>query len=198
MKKIVKTLIKRILEIPANIYNCIFLKLYNIQILEDSQIHGKLLIRGHGKTIIGRKNVINSGYTYNPIGGDGRTAFIIYDGAIFQTGDYVGLSNCVISARKAITIGDGTIIGAGTKIFDHDFHPLDSEYRNPDVEDKISVKPVHIGSKVFVGLGCIILKGVTIGNNAIIGAGSVVTCDVPENEIWGGNPAKFLRSASRD
>ena len=53
--------------------------------------------------------------------------------------------------------------------------------------------PVVIGGNVFIGARCIILKGVTIGENSIIGAGSVVTKSIPANEIWAGNPAKFIR-----
>ena len=53
--------------------------------------------------------------------------------------------------------------------------------------------PVVIGDDVFVGAKCIILKGVTIGKGAIIGAGSVVTKNIPARQIWAGNPAKFIR-----
>ena len=54
-------------------------------------------------------------------------------------------------------------------------------------------KPVVIGNDVFIGAKSIILKGVTIGENSVIGAGSVVTKSVPANQIWAGNPAKFIR-----
>lgn len=53
--------------------------------------------------------------------------------------------------------------------------------------------PVVIGNDVFIGVKCIILKGVTIGDGAIIGAGSVVTKSIPANQIWAGNPAKYIR-----
>ena len=52
---------------------------------------------------------------------------------------------------------------------------------------------VKIGNNVFIGANTIVLKGVTIGDRSIIGAGSVVTKNIPEDEIWGGNPAKFIR-----
>lgn len=55
-------------------------------------------------------------------------------------------------------------------------------------------KPVLIKDNAFIGAHSIILKGVTIGENSIIGAGSVVTKSVPDNQIWAGNPAKFIRN----
>ena len=55
------------------------------------------------------------------------------------------------------------------------------------------IAPVIIEDTVFIGAKCIILKGVTIGQNSIVGAGSVVTKSIPADEIWGGNPAKFIR-----
>ena len=54
-------------------------------------------------------------------------------------------------------------------------------------------KPVIIKDGAFIGTDCIILKGVTIGEKSVIGAGSVVTKSVPDGEIWAGNPAKFIR-----
>jgi acetyltransferase-like isoleucine patch superfamily enzyme len=60
-------------------------------------------------------------------------------------------------------------------------------------EETIKKAPVHIKKGAFVGAHCLILKGVTIGENSIVGAGSVVTKDIPDHEIWGGNPARLLR-----
>lgn len=56
-----------------------------------------------------------------------------------------------------------------------------------------ATSPVVIKDGVFIGAHCIILKGVTIGEKSIIGAGSVVTKSIPDGEIWAGNPAKFIR-----
>ena len=53
--------------------------------------------------------------------------------------------------------------------------------------------PIHIKKFAFIGGSCIILKRVTIGENAVVAAGSVVTKDIPDNEVWGGNPAKFIK-----
>lgn len=67
-------------------------------------------------------------------------------------------------------------------------------------EDRLSVPDIHIRTKAiriddnaFIGGSSIILKGVHIGENSVVGAGSVVTRDIPANQIWGGNPARFLK-----
>ena len=61
--------------------------------------------------------------------------------------------------------------------------------------DSLNAKtsPITISDNVFIGTSCIICKGVSIGENAVIGAGSIVTKNIPANEIWAGNPAKFIR-----
>ena len=82
-------------------------------------------------------------------------------------------------------------MGGGTKIYDTDFHWLNLEERINQPGGKTA--PVIIKDGAFVGADCIILKGVTIGKRAVIGAGSVVTKSVPDGEIWAGNPAKLIR-----
>ncbi len=188
-----KKIAKWIIEIPDKIYNKAEFCAYHVKVPKETEIHGKILIRGHGEIKLGKDNIINSGFTYNPTAGVERTAFLIYPDALLSTGKNVGMSNVVISARTSITIGDYSIIGAGTKLYDHDFHPLDYRFRNPDDERMIQTKPINIGEHVFIGAECLILKGVSVGNNAVIGAGSVVSKDIPANEIWAGNPARFIR-----
>ena len=79
-------------------------------------------------------------------------------------------------------------------MFTTDFHSLDSIIRASSEDQKHKIcAPVVIEHNVFIGARCIILKGVTIGENSIVGAGSVVTKSIPANEIWAGNPAKFIR-----
>ena len=99
----------------------------------------------------------------------------------------------VVSYNATITIEDYCTIGAGVKFINTDFHPLDSELRKFGNYDKATCKPIHVEQNAFIGMGAIILKGVTIGKNSIIGAGSVVTRNVPDGEIWAGNPAVYIR-----
>ena len=82
------------------------------------------------------------------------------------------------------------------KIYDTDFHPIQSRFRVGKERDdsKTVSKPVIIGDNVFIGAEAIILKGSSIGENAVIGAGSVLSGNVPSNEIWAGNPARFVKT----
>lgn len=83
------------------------------------------------------------------------------------------------------------LIGAGCRIWDTGFHALDVEKRLSG-DTGVSV-PIKIKRGAFIGANSTILKGVIIGENSIIGTGSVVTKSVPDNEVWAGNPAKFIR-----
>lgn len=103
-------------------------------------------------------------------------------------GDGVFLNfNCIILDVVAVTIGDGTQIGPGVQILTAD-HPRDPERRRQMLEFG---RPVSIGRNVWIGGGAIILPGITIGDDAIIGAGSVVTRDVPAGATAVGNPARL-------
>lgn len=79
--------------------------------------------------------------------------------------------NCMIIAHEKIVIEDNVTIGPNTVIYDHD-HDGNGEYLT---------NPVHIGKNVWIGAGCIILKGTTIGENTVVGAGSIITKDIPPN-----------------
>ena len=94
---------------------------------------------------------------------------------------------CRFQDQGGIEIGDGSLIGHNTTIatLNHDFNPLKRQNLTPS--------PVKIGKNVWIGSDCTILPGVTIGDGAIIGAGSVVTKSIPANTIAVGNPARVIR-----
>lgn len=96
--------------------------------------------------------------------------------------------NCVLLDVTTIEIGDRTQIGPAVQIYAAD-HPRDPEARRAGLENG---RPVRIGANVWIGGGAIILPGVTIGDDAIIGAGSVVTRDVPTGATVVGNPARLV------
>ena len=148
---------------------------------------------GDGKYIIGDNVEINSSVRDNPTGGGYLTSLNSLEGATLIIGNDVGISHSAITAKERVEIGNNVLIGTNCMITDTDFHPIDAEQRR--INDKTAIKsaPIKIGNNVFIGARSIILKGVTIGENSVVGAGSVVTKDVPANEIWAGNPAKFIK-----
>ena len=97
--------------------------------------------------------------------------------------------NCVVLDVVSVEIGENTQIGTGVQILTAD-HPRDPQLRREGYESGI---PVRIGHNVWIGSGAIILPGVAIGDDAIIGAGSVVTRDVAPGVTVVGNPARALR-----
>jgi len=99
---------------------------------------------------------------------------------------------CIILDVVEVTIGEATQIGPAVQIYTAD-HPRDPAERRAGLEIG---RPVRIGSNVWLGGGAIVLPGVTIGDDAIIGAGSVVTRDVPAGATMVGNPARLARSTA--
>lgn len=169
---------------------------HNVTIGADVQLNGACLFTtaAGGKICIGDKVTINSGAKYNRIGGDTRTIIQTIGNGQINIGSNVGISNCTIICREAITIEDNVLLGGGTKLYDNDFHSLIPSVRNsPEDQNHVKSKPIRICEGAFIGAHAIILKGVTIGKNSVIGAGSVVTKCVPDNEIWAGNPARFVK-----
>jgi acetyltransferase-like isoleucine patch superfamily enzyme len=117
-------------------------------------------------------------------------------GARVSLGRHVGISAAVIIAARSIEIGAGTQIGAGAVIVDNDFHSRDALGQWGDL-DPTEARPVRLGERVFVGARAIILKGVTIGDDSVVGAGAVVTKDVPSRHVAVGNPARITPMGSR-
>ena len=120
-----KRLITKILGIPSAIYNAFVIRYRKIQCNGKLTIHGKLRVFGHGKIVIGDGVIINSCLSSNPIGGDTQTILSTKDSAELIIGDHVGISNTAIVCHEKIVIGDRTIIGGGTKIYDSNFHSID-------------------------------------------------------------------------
>lgn len=190
-------MIKKIYQTGKDIYegiiNRIVMKYRGVLVDQNVKIHGIIKIYGHGTIRIGRNTVINSSMSANPIGGDDRTIFSLKNNAILMIGEETGISNTAIVCHENVSIGDRVRIGGGTKIYDTDFHSLSYEERKDYLTETAKSKPIRIDDDVFIGAHCIILKGVQIGKRSIVGAGSVVTKTIPEDEVWAGNPARFIR-----
>lgn len=145
--------------------------------------------------IIGCSFAMNNGIKHNPIGMPQKCTFFVDRKCSIIIGNNVGISQSALIAHDNIYIGNNVKIGGGSCIYTTDFHSLDPKVRasNNDTKARITA-PVVIEDNVFIGARCIILKNVTIGENSIIGAGSVVTKSIPKNQIWAGNPARFIRN----
>lgn len=119
--------------------------------------------------------------------------------ASIELADGVQLTGTSITARShTIRIGQNTMFAPNCVVVDSDFHahwPPERRHLDPGFERDA---PVNIGAHVWIGMGCIILKGVTIGDGAIVGAGSVVTRDIPPRTLAAGVPARVVRPLTPD
>ena len=168
--------------------------LNKITLGKGAMFYGFSFIHNSGNVTIGHKFKATSGRRYNPIGGDHILRIVCRPNANIEIGNNVGISNSTLFISNSLFIGDNVLIGGGCKIWDSDFHSIDSYERNFNGDNNVISKPIFIDKCCFIGASSIILKGVPIGENSIIGAGSVVTKSIPPNEIWAGNPAKKIKS----
>lgn len=147
----------------------------------------------NAKCIIGSNLTMNNGVRYSDSGVNGKCRIIVKDRAVLTIGDNVGMSDVTITCEEQITIGNNVLLGVGVQLRDTDSHSLNYQDRliGLDFKNKKNA-PILIQDNVFIGAYAFVLKGVTIGENAIVGACSVVTKDIPKNEIWAGNPAKLI------
>jgi len=172
------------------------LYLNNASFGKNLKINGflKVHITRKGSMCLGDNVKINSGYNHNIIGRQQKSIFWV-DGSL-KIGHNTGMSATAIICNDKIEIGDNVLIGGNTVIYDTDFHSLDPKIRfNKNLDKKTAKKgKVTIGNNVFIGSHSTILKGVSIGNNSVIGACSLVSKNVPENQIWAGNPIRFIKN----
>lgn len=169
------------------------LKINGVKYQSIPNLIGRPIIRNAGEMTFGKNVTITSSLKINPTGGKSPTCLFTAPGTTLKIGDRVAMSNCVIHVKHSVTIGEDVLLGGGVQIFDSDFHSLIFEERMIKNEKFFKKAGVSIENGVFIGGSTIILKGVTIGAFSIVGAGSVVTKSIPPNEIWAGNPAKFLK-----
>ena len=145
-------------------------------------------VRNDGKISIGTGVWLNS----YPNGCIFRTALNTYlPEATIVIGNRCKINGTIIHANELVEIGEDVRIGPGTVICDNDSHRVALS-----VEDRAkspASAPICIEENVWIGMNCIVLKGVTIGKNTIIAAGSVVTKNCENNSMYAGNPAKFIK-----
>lgn len=111
--------------------------------------------------------------------------------ARIEIGDRSRLNGTTVHAKSQIKIGSECFMAAGTTIVDSNGHVMDAALRAAGRRDKPA--PITIGNRVWTGQGVLILKGVTIGDDVIIGAGSVVSTNLPARTLCSGQPAQVLQ-----
>jgi acetyltransferase-like isoleucine patch superfamily enzyme len=189
------------LKLISYIYHLPFrFKLFFYKIIYPNTEWGKgIILKGHpifkfnGRVKFGDNLTFVSHPRHNLVGITKPCSIFVSENATLLIGDNTGFSGTSIYCTNYISIGKCCNFGGNTSIWDTDFHPLNYLERRKN-SNAIITKPIIIGDDVFIGANVIILKGVTIGNKSIVGAGSVVTKDIPDNQIWAGNPAKFIRN----
>lgn len=160
--------------------------------------HVRAILGRNAKVIIGDNFCFLSGRTLNPLARNLQGCICVNEGASLVIGNHVGVSSVVLWSHQSIKIGNHVNIGANTIIMDSDAHSINYLDRRDFCADLANKKdkPIVIGNDVLIGANCIILKGVTIGDGCVVGAGSVVTQSVPNNCVVAGNPAKIVKDMS--
>jgi acetyltransferase-like isoleucine patch superfamily enzyme len=162
-----------------------------LEVCPTAKVRWSSLLRAKSGIIkIGKQSIVNCKIVFDEQNGQ----------VIIGKRCYIGAS--LIVCHSLIHIGDDVIISWGVTIVDHDSHSIYWSNRCGDVLDwasgkkqweNVNIRPVHIEEKVWIGFGASILKGVRVGRGAVIGAGSIVTNDVPPYTVVAGNPAKEIR-----
>jgi acetyltransferase-like isoleucine patch superfamily enzyme len=158
-------------------------------------VYGTPLIQRHrgSQIAIGHDFEMRNWFGANPLGVIHRCILATWSAdAKIQIGNGVGMTGATLCAQTRILIGDHVNIGANSTITDTDFHPLAGRGSGPGTSSAVA-SPVVIEGDNFIGMHVLILKGSHIGKGAVIGAGSVVTGDVPPNVVVAGNPARVIR-----
>tara|TARA_B110000211_G_scaffold167245_1_gene188766 strand:- start:9717 stop:10298 length:582 start_codon:yes stop_codon:yes gene_type:complete len=177
--------------------NIVLLRINGVVFSNCIRIRGPFTLdmRQNTKMHIGENFALTSSLMLNPLGRNLKSMFRLDKGAKVTIGNNVGMSCVTLWASKAIIIHDNVKLGSGVMLIDSDMHSLNFEHRRNPLTDAINAKSkeIVIDNDAFIGTNSIITKGVKIGKRVIVAAGSVVVKSIPDDEIWGGNPAKFIK-----
>lgn len=185
--------LRRVLALP---YIRLMFLLHGVPWGRGWRILGMPIIQRHrGSRIELRDGLeLRSWYSANPLAPNHPVVLATRSaGAIIRIGQNCGLTGATLVAAERIEIGNHVLVGANATIVDTDFHPLDPQGRRRDILNGMH-RPVVIEDDVFIGMNSLILKDVRIGRGSVVGAGSVVSQDVPSGVIVAGNPARVVRA----
>jgi acetyltransferase-like isoleucine patch superfamily enzyme len=170
--------------------------LANLDIADSAKVcYRTLKLREGNHLTVGKGSILGATISFEREGAE----------VVIGNDTFVGASQIVCATR--VEIGDDVLVSWGCTITDHNSHSLSWAERSNDVREwyherkdwsHVVSKPVKLGNKCWIGMRAIVLKGVEVGEGAIVAAGSVVTKNVPSWTIVGGNPAKFIQEISID
>lgn len=159
------------------------------------RIFGRPIIQKHrgSKIQLGDGLFLRSWSRSNPLAPDHPVVLSTRSSsAVIDVGRDCGFTGTTLVAETRIEVGDRVQVGANAGIVDTDFHPLSPQVRGRDFNAG-NAAPIEIQDDAFLGMGSLVLKGVTVGEEAVVGAGSVVARDVPPRTVVAGNPAEVVR-----
>ena len=165
---------------------------WNVQLGRDCAFYGRTLLhRSAGSTIRIGDNCRFRSARWSNHAGINRACMVstLRPGATLTIGSTCGFSGTVVVATESIVIADRVLCGVNSTITDSDQHGIHPSERRAVGQSAA----VWIQDDVWIGMGAVVLKGVTIGHGSIVAAGSVVTQSLPPMVIAGGNPARVLR-----
>lgn len=154
-----------------------------------------LKLPGNGRISLGEKVVLNSDNRNSNTALTFNCTLVCGLNGKINIGNNTMLNGVSVTSYEKVNIGANCQIASCTFISDTDFHPINPDERYKEAmgikidHSIVNKKEINIGNNVWIGWGCTILKGVSIGDNSIIAAGSVVINNIPNNVIAGGNPA---------
>lgn len=148
--------------------------------------------RMEGIAVFGERVSLNSLPYFARLGQSLPCVFSTGKHGVIEIGDDTVINGAAIFAERRVAIGRRVMIGSDTKITDIDCHPIDVVPRRYASSTE-PPRPIIIDDDVWIGMNCIVLPGVHIGHGSVIGAGSIVTRDVPSMSIAAGCPAKVIR-----
>lgn len=172
--------------------NRAFFRARGIKFGRNMRILGRLKVTGKGQITIGDNFMCVSGENVSPICSNLQGCFYVEEGGKIAIGNHVGMTSTRIWIHESLTIGDNVKIGACVLLMDTDAHQLNYIERRQGKGPIVSI-PITIEDDAWIGAHSIVLKGVTIGARSIIGAGSVVTKDIPADCIAAGNPCRVIK-----
>lgn len=152
------------------------------EFVTERQPGNHLWVRTNGTLVLGREVWLRTEHAENRL--------TVFANARMELGDRVLLNGAMLHAKRSITVGNDSMIGFGSRVFDADLHPL-------DLETPERIEPVTIGERVWIGSDVTVARGVTIGDDVVVGARSVVTRDLPSRVLALGAPAEVVREIGR-